>query len=166
MSSYKSVPTEFTIEEALDTTEISDLRDEMQEWVDNMSGTGLENTNKYQMAEEAVSQLENVDSINFDEIWDELPDDGLISADELMAVKFTSNLYTPKSRKQHPSRAYRLSNAITHITDALQEMRDYIEDKLGAKEMPEEVKSLMSAIGDIESQIQELDNVEFPGMFS
>ncbi len=165
MSNYKSVPTEFTVEEALDTTEIQDLRDEMQEWVDNMSGTALENTSRYEMAEEAVSQLENVDSINFDEIWDTIPSDGLVSVEELKAIKFTCTLFVPKSRKQHPSRAYRLSNAINHITDALQEMGDYIEDKLGNKDMSEGIKELMNAIENIESQVQELDSVDFPGMF-
>ena len=165
MSSYKSVPTEFTVEDALDVTEITDLQQEMQDWADNMSGTALENTSKYEMVNEAVSQLDAVDSINFDGIWDAIPDDGLVSAEELKAIKFTSNLYTPKSRKQHPSRAYRLSNAITHITDALQEMRDYIEDKLDGKDPIDDIKGILDAIDEVESSVQELDNVDFPGMF-
>jgi len=165
MSSYKRVPTEFTVEEALDTLEIEDLRDEMQEWVDNMSGTALENTSRYERAEEAASQLDAVDSINFEDIWDAIPEDCFVSSEELKAIKFTSNLYIPKSRKQHPSRAYRLSNAITHITDALQEMRDHIENRLDGKEVPEDIKEILAVIEEAESAVQDLDSVDFPGMF-
>ena len=165
MSSYKSVPTEFTVEEALDTLEIQDLRDEMQEWVDNMSGTGLENTSRYEMAEEAVSELDRVDDIDFDEIWDAIPENCIITAEDLKAIKFTCSLYTPKSRKQHPSRSYRLSNAICHITDALEEMREYIDAKLDGKDTPEDIRKILEAIDSVESSVQDLDSVDFPGMF-
>jgi len=70
MGKYKQVKEKFTVDDGLDTSEIEGLRDEMQEWVDNMGGTALENTSRYQMAEEAVNTLSRVDDIRFDDIWD------------------------------------------------------------------------------------------------
>ena len=40
-------------------SELEALHGEMQDWADNMSGTNLENTEKYQRVEEAASQLED-----------------------------------------------------------------------------------------------------------
>ena len=39
MGKYKLVREKFTVGDGLDTSEIESLRDEMQEWVDNMGGT-------------------------------------------------------------------------------------------------------------------------------
>ena len=43
-------------------SELEELQGEMQDWADNMSGTNLENTEKYQRVEETASLLE--DGIN------------------------------------------------------------------------------------------------------
>jgi len=161
MGKYKRVREKFTVDEGLDTTEIESLRDEMQGWVDNMSGTALENTSRYQMAEEAVSQLDQVDGVDFDEIWGAVPEDCGITVDELKAIEFTCTIFTPKSRRQSTSRAYRLSNTITHITGALDAIRNYLEDK---KDI-EGISSVLDAVDGIESQVQDLDGVEFPGMY-
>ena len=160
MANYKRILTEFVVEEGLDTLEIEGLRDEMQEWVDNMSGTNLENTSKYEMAEEAVNQLDSVDSINFDEIWEAIPEDCVVSADELKAIKFTCYLFAPYG-KGHLSRDYRLSNAVTHIGLALEAMEDYLEDRKEA----EGVKDILQVIGEIKDSVEELDGVDFPGMY-
>ena len=40
-------------------TELENLQTEMQNWADNMSGTNLENTGKYQQVEEVASLLED-----------------------------------------------------------------------------------------------------------
>lgn len=39
--------------------EMEELRDELQNWLDGLSGTNLENSNKAQMLEEAISNLED-----------------------------------------------------------------------------------------------------------
>lgn len=161
MSSYKIIQENYTVEEGLDTMEIQDLRDEMQDWVDNMSGTGLENTNRYEMAEEAVSQLDDVDSIDFEEIWNAIPEDCPITEEELKAIKYTCILYTPKSKKQQPSRSYRLANALSHIRGALQAIEDYLEDKKDV----EGVNDILQVADDIGGQVGDLDSVDFPGMF-
>jgi tRNA U34 5-carboxymethylaminomethyl modifying GTPase MnmE/TrmE len=51
--------------ENIDTGEVESLLDELQQWMDSMTGTNLESTGKYQMLEEAVSSLQDaVDSLN------------------------------------------------------------------------------------------------------
>ena len=56
-----------------DTSEVQSLADEMGSWRDGLSGTNLENSNKYQMIDEACNTLEGVDS----EINAPSPPDGL-----------------------------------------------------------------------------------------
>jgi hypothetical protein len=46
-------------------TDIEDLKDELEQWRDGMSGTNLESSNKYSMLEEAVSVLEGI-NVDFD----------------------------------------------------------------------------------------------------
>lgn len=51
--------------EGVDTSEIESLLDELQSWMDSLTGTNLENTGKYQMLDEAVTYLqEAVDSLS------------------------------------------------------------------------------------------------------
>jgi hypothetical protein len=47
--------------------DVESLRDELESWRDGMSGTNLENTEKYSMLEEAISALESVET-EFDEV--------------------------------------------------------------------------------------------------
>ena len=166
MGKYKWVPHQFTVGEALDITEIMDLRDEMQEWVDNMSGTALENTERYQMAEEALYELENADQIDFEQIWSPITEDCGFTADELKNLKFTCSLSEPRSKRQSCSRAHRLSNCLIHNLAALDTLEDHLE---GLKETEgvrtEIVEEVLKAIGSIRDQLEELEGIEFPGMF-
>lgn len=40
---------------------VEELNEELDSWKSNLEGTNLENTNKYQMLEEACSRLEEID---------------------------------------------------------------------------------------------------------
>lgn len=55
------------------TSELSELKEELEGWHDNMSGTALENTQKYQTLEDAVSILDDV--VNNLEMIDQNPED-------------------------------------------------------------------------------------------
>ena len=159
MGKYKQVREKFTVGEGLDTSEIESLRDEMQEWVDNMSGTALENTSRYQMAEEAASQLDRVDEIRFDDIWDTV-NNSECPTEDLKNLEYEGVIFKVKSRRQSPSRAYRLSNAISVINGALERLRDFLEPYTD-----DEVGEVRKAIDEVESVVQDLDGVEFPGMY-
>lgn len=159
MGKYKQVSEKFTVEDGLDISEIESLRDEMREWVDNMSGTALENTGKYQMAETAVDTLDGVDDINFDDIWEAVDrTEGLTRS--LKDLTFDVTLFKVRSKSQHPSRAYRLSNSVSIIDGALEALRDYLKPY-----EDDEVGEVRRAIDNIESEVRELDGVEFPGMY-
>lgn len=41
-------------------SDVETLKEEMQNWLDGLSGTNLENSNKYSMLEECVSALESI----------------------------------------------------------------------------------------------------------
>ncbi len=45
-----------------DFSEVESLAEEMRSWADNMSGTSLESTSKYEEIDEAASSLENIDT--------------------------------------------------------------------------------------------------------
>lgn len=154
MSKYKVVDREGELESIIDTTDIEALRDEMQEWVSNMSGTGLENTNKYSMAEEASNTLDNVDNIEIDNLWNVIPEEEREAIKHSM-VKYTE--FVPKARRQSTSRATRLSNEVGRIRAGL----EWLE-----KEVVPKYKELQEAIDEIESQVTDLESVEFPTMFS
>lgn len=71
MSDIQEIVSHFASEiENLDMGELETLRDEMTEWRDNMDGTGLENTSKFQEVSDAADTLENqvdeLSSLNFD----------------------------------------------------------------------------------------------------
>lgn len=157
MKGYKSVTLEATIENVLDTTPIEDLRDEMQDWADNLSGTALENTGKYEEIEEAISQLDGVDKIDFDEIWGAVPEGFEPTVEEMKAICIKTSQRLPYG-KRHPSRACRLDNAVTSIRDGLEELRMVLDGK-------NEAHNILEAIDEIDDKIQELDSVDFPGMF-
>jgi hypothetical protein len=59
MARGKYIKCESTILEALDGSAFEELRDEMTEWRDNMEGTGLESTDKFQAVSECADALEN-----------------------------------------------------------------------------------------------------------
>ena len=50
-----------SIVEDIDVGEIDNLADEMRSWADGMSGTNLENSDKYSRIEEAADTLESID---------------------------------------------------------------------------------------------------------
>ena len=159
MGKYKRVREKFTVGDGLDITEIEDLRDEMQGWVDNMSGTALENTSRYQMASDAADQLSRVDDIQFDEIWDAVnAAEGL--TEDLKNLEYEVGIFKVKSRRQYPSRAYRLSNTISIINGAIERLREFLEPY-----GEDEVEEVRRTIDEVESVVQELDGVEFPGMY-
>lgn len=59
MARGKFIECKGAIDEALDGCEFEALRDEMTEWRDNMEGTGLESTEKYQIVSETADALES-----------------------------------------------------------------------------------------------------------
>lgn len=156
--------TKASLESAFDDAkiEIGMLQDEMQSWADNMSGTGLENTQKYSDVEEcaeylsnAVSSLENI----------ELPA-------ELKEEEVEYGYW----KARYMSRGTRLSTA----QEQLGAVKDKIEERLREAEAKrdksdvtddkwekenEKVEPLEQIFSELEEAISELESVMFPGMY-
>ena len=119
------------------------LLDEMGEWQSNMDGTGLENTDKYQMVSEACDYLQELDGLE-DSVPPRWPE-GTI-------------LVLPLVRSQsRSSRACEAAGVLREIADRLNEMaeEDGCEDK----------DDVLESASAIEDAADTLENIEFPGMF-
>lgn len=137
------------------TSMVEELRDEMQEGLDNMSGTNLESTGKYSTYEEAVSALEDI-CLSLDGV--ELP--------ESVA---TVPLETREERQRSLSRARRLGNAEALLNAAIQALTDAIgeleeKDSLTDDEQGT-LQSLEEAMDSIQSAVDGCGSVDFPGFY-
>jgi chromosome segregation ATPase len=154
--------------------EIESLSDEMSSWRDNMEGTNLEYTSKYEtvsesadMLEDQLGSLENVIS-EIEEI-------------EGFDLQKTTEVTLTESRK--PSRRDRLDMATAYLSAAKDELQDQVDEMrekvrqleeldVLTPEQKEEMDKLEQSADSMEDQLNELDNIiselegiEFPGMY-
>jgi len=67
----------------------------------------------------------------------------------------------PRSRRQSSSRSVRLSNAVSTLTGAL----DCIEAYLAELPESDKVTDIQTEVDNLRGLVEEMDGVEFPGMF-
>ena len=163
--------------------EIGSLAEEMGEWRDNMSGTNLESTSKYEDVDETASSLENIHG-NLE--GQEMPNVMQSWPVEYSYIRPYGK--KPMSRYDRSSMACSALQAITDtfqiILDALEEKREGITegnrspdeslllvldadqikdlDDEALEKLGDEIKDIQS---EIEDAISELENVEFPGFY-
>jgi len=161
---YKPQTIKSTVEDALSAySDFDDLTSEMGDWRDKMSGTNLENSDKYYRVEEAANALETINSeleSSVSDLIENLPD-------EIRDKSMEYIIWVPPSKKQSPSRSYRCDNACSAIRSGLDVIILWIEETKKLKEIPEgiDLDEIEGYISDIESQLDEADGVDFPGMF-
>ena len=170
---------------------VEELKDEMGDWRDNMDGTGLENTDKFQRVSEAADTLESAE---------ESLREAAESAETLENVSLPEttveySYYKPYGRKA-PSRYDRLGEATAVLEGALeiidafvQNLRDEADDpttdeevdlesmsdeereaaEKAAEEAEEKANDAVEEVEGIADQIRdaidECQSVDFPGMF-
>jgi len=178
MGSYKTVTEKMTVRDALDNySDIAELKSELEQWKEGMDGTGLENTEKYQTLSDSIDALEKGDDIETAAGNIELPE-------ELESQEITFTYMRPYG-KDPMTRAQRLSYCCASISAAVDAIRDYepeepepiheedepetdeetgMEDSHQEDEEPEPW-DVPSEVDDIQSALDELENVEFPGMY-
>lgn len=147
--SYKATDVSGTVEEAVGVAygEFQSLRDEMQEWADNMDSGGLSSVPKFEEVSEAADNLSN--------FADEEPD----TPETLKAAPVKWTEMVPKRRGKGSSRAVRLDNAclalqaVIELVDELEKTEG--EDKGGFQEFRDHLDDAVGQAGD----------VSFPGMF-
>lgn len=131
--------------------EVESLLDEVQSWKDGMEGTGLESTSKYEALEDAEQYLETANDTlgqGVDNIPRELQE---------------KEVSYPVWRKRRMPRHLRLSNAVCKlhaVVDCLAHAADVgfclDEDDTGLVE---------DWVEDLNNAVDELEAVEFPGMY-
>lgn len=155
MGAYKSVQRSGTLADALGDAfqELEDLKDEMMEWRDNMDGTGLENTEKFEEVEAAADVLDNIEAV---ELPAELEDVGNES------IEYVEMVNRRKARGQ--SRAVRCGNSVAIIEAAILRLE---ESRDAANESGESGRAdaIEDVLGELESAKDEAEPIEFPGMF-
>lgn len=149
-----STTRETTIEEAVQDaiSEVESLRDEMNEWRDNIEER-FGGTEKYERVSEAADQLDNVQEIDIPE--------------SLREMKVTVVSQRKSSKKSPYPRWLRLQNAIEAlgaVRSLLEEGTEnsLIEDDQKKIDLTDDVEQLMTDVGDA---IDNLEGVEFPTMF-
>jgi DNA repair exonuclease SbcCD ATPase subunit len=169
MGSYKNVKTRIELESALTCSDIESLRDEITEWRDNMDGSGLENTSKYEEVSECADGLDNVDSLDD-------PLSGLLESAEKMGIKeemVEVSQYVNRRKGRGPARWVRLSNEMSAIRAGVERIKEEIEKKETIlQEQEEEDEDLREVVDEanehaeeLEGCLEELENVSFPGMY-
>ena len=122
---------------------LTDLCEELSSWRDNMQGTGLENTDKYSVLNDAISTLENISEPTIPE-W--LNDFKILRLPSL---------------EPNRSRANRAGDAKADIDAVIEEVSQALET-----DNPKEAKDgIQECLSQIENDFNEVESVEFPSMY-
>jgi len=143
---WKVVKEEISIGDALESArdEIQSLSEEMCSWRDNMEGTPLENTTKYETVSECADILET-QANELDSVVDIIEGIG-IDLTETITISYS------KPYGKYESRATRLTRALAYlesVKERIETLRDHLDDSLS----------------DLEDVTAELEGIEFPSMY-
>ena len=150
MGKHKNVQIEYTVADGLDIAPIKALRVKMQQHLDGLVGTPLENTPYHEKEKETIRGLKIAEEIDFNSIWRAIPKDSPVTEGELKAILFKSTIVMSED-SEHTSLVYQHFNIFVIVTQALQAIRDYLKDKesQGVKGIP----NIQKVIDDVESQL-------------
>jgi len=150
MGKHKNVQIECTVADGLDIAPIKALRAKMQQRIDGMIGTPLENTPYHEKEKETLRRLIMAEEIDFNSIWRAIPKDYSMTEGELKAIIFKPTIVMSED-SEHTSLVYQRFNILTIVTQALQAIRDYLKAKesQGVKGIP----NIQRIIDDVESQL-------------
>lgn len=150
MGKHKNVQIECTVAEGLDIAPIKTLRAKMQQRIDRMIGTPLENTPYHEEEKETLRRLIMAEEIDFNSIWRAIPKDYSIIEGELKAIIFKSTIVMSED-SERTSLVYQRFNILIIVTQALQAIRDYLKAKesQGVKGIP----NIQKIIDNVESQL-------------
>ena len=145
-----------TAESAFDSAkgDLESLTQEMTDWRDNMDGSGLENTSKFESVSTAADSLESGNG-NMESV--EIPES--IKADTVEWTEF----------KHADARWRRLSNLLgainavkEHASEKADQLRSPAEGVAPNEDAAQELDEFVSSIEDV---VSEIEGVDFPGMY-
>lgn len=138
------------------TGEVDTLLEEMQEWQSNMEGNSMEALPKYDEVCECVTNLEGVQSTLQDA---EEPKD-----DKLAALEVTVTEMVPSDKRRQTSRATRAGNAASCLEAVKEKVEEYAEG-LKDQDQADFKGTLEELAGKLGEAADELQGIDFPGMF-
>lgn len=146
--------------------DLESLQEEIGSWRDNMEGTGLENTSKYESVSECAGQLDTALQSVPEEMPESLKDVKVLMPTSVLRV--SASYRFSKKFRGGPSRAARL-NEVTGIIETLMNTAREHREKLAEVKLTDEVLDVADGIEEFEGELQnaldEAQSVEFPGMF-
>lgn len=159
----KSKPIEYSVADAVENgvSELTQLRDELQDWYDNLP-ENFQSGDKGSQLEEAIGELDDADSFDNSALVDAQDDEGNPAAPSSLRFTFQA------STKRRMSRADRCSEATSLLRTALDVVRNWLE----AVEYDDDGEADRDVDGEVASACDELENlldraegVSFPGMY-
>lgn len=132
--------------------EIESLKDELNDWYDNL-GDNLQQTEKGQMLEEAVSTLDYAERVELDSFFD---------GEILEEIESIKTVYVPAHWSNNLSRASRRDEATGMLNVVMEKLQELVDDEKYDEEI---IDSINDAISEIENAISEVESVEFPSMY-
>lgn len=147
MGSYKNETRSTTVSAAIGDamSEIETLKDEMEEQRDNMQGTNLEATPKYEAISEVVDELEGLSEPDVPESVADLP------------VMWVESVQRRKGRGA--SRQVRLGNCTSMLEAAKAVIEEHVDDE------GDDDGDLEPLVGELDDIIDTCGGVSFPGMY-
>lgn len=139
--------------------DLEGLREEMTTWRDNMSSTTAANTTKFQTVEETADALENMD-------LEQTPEGNI--PENLMDIEAEWPELVVRSGRAGPSRSTRASNACNRISVAIEVLEGITKaaEATSHELATEEREQIEAYIEELEQLVDEVGNLEFPGMYN
>jgi len=176
---WKTITETISLKDALDyaKSDLQSLSEEITEWRDNIEGTPLENTSKYETVSECADILEDQSSSLEETVDNILALEGKVSGKETTAEPFGKTLTVTWSKpySRYESRPTRMSHILAYLETSKEELEKWkealeseVEDikDVKEKEVVEEVVSdLDGYLTGLDDVISECESVEFPGMY-
>lgn len=150
MANKRAVPVKSTVGAVIGDaySMLSELRDEVQEVVDNMP-ENLQQSSRAETLSEAANCLDNADS-------------------EPDVPEFVADLevtYAQDQRKRYHSRADRRDEAVSMLSGAVSALEEFIStERHGDKAAEEENDEAQTLLDEVQEMIDNADGAEFPGM--
>lgn len=170
----KYVPIKGTVREALESVpgEITELKDELQEWQSNLEGNNMEHLPKYDEVTEAADALENVETeieCNATELVNALDQHDNPKVKALLDEQISWSEFQPYKGRSY-SRSDRCSNAVAPLQAATEYIKEEIaeifnSEEAGEDDQDDDGQDIISYAEDLEQQCEEAESICFPGMF-
>jgi hypothetical protein len=147
----RSAPIDSVISDAF--TDIGDLADEMGEWRDSLEDK-FSGTDKYQTVSDTADTLE--------EHREEPDNSGVSKLLDGVEISYGEMVLRRKKSRSGPSRSTRLSNCSNRLGAAI----GYLEERTDEEGLSDDDKTALEEYRDeLQGHLDEIDSVEFPGMF-